>query len=113
MTNPTPEDIMGYLSNGWGGLDNQEQISEDLQAERASEDYQINKAIHNTFATPDGAIVLEWLRNATIEQATFNPQLGIVAVLQGCSREGQNSIYRELVRRMVMAQDGPPTAEEG
>ena len=108
---PTDEDVMNYLNNGWGGLEHQDENAEAQREERAEEDYRINKAIHSTFGSGDGALVLEWLRDATIEQPTFNPQLGIIAVLQGCSREGQNSIYREIVRRMKLAEMGPPSAK--
>jgi hypothetical protein len=104
-------DAAEWLANGWKGVDAPAAISEEEQERAAEETYRINSAIHRTFRKGDGAIVLEWLREKTIEQPTFNPAL-VNPAEQGFTREGQNSIVREIERRMKVAEEGPPTAKK-
>tara|TARA_Y100000310_G_scaffold291453_1_gene319415 strand:+ start:5880 stop:6227 length:348 start_codon:yes stop_codon:yes gene_type:complete len=104
------KDAAGWLESGWAGVDAPTEVSSEEQERAAEEDHKINRAIHRMFTTGTGPIVLEWLRTRTIEQPAFNPSIANPAE-QGFTREGQNSIYREFVRRMRAAEDGPPTAK--
>lgn len=103
------QDAAKWLADGWGGVDAPTAVSEADQEQAAEEEHRVNTAIHRTFKSGTGAIVLEWLRGRTIEQPTFNPAL-VHPAEQGFTREGQNSIVREIERRMRVAEDGPPTA---
>jgi hypothetical protein len=58
-----------------------------------------------TFTTPAGAEVLRHLRAVTIEQPAWVPGQD---PSQGFAREGQNSIVREIERRIARATQGPP-----
>ena len=108
--NEEAQDAAAWLESGWSGLDAPSALSEEEQERAAEEDHNINRAIHRVFTTGTGPIVLEWLRTRTIEQPAFNPKITNAAE-QGFTREGQNSIYREFVRRIRVAEDGPPTAQ--
>jgi len=57
----------------------------------------IDKVFVRCFSTKEGQLVLEHLRNVTIEQPTFIP--GSDSSF-GFHREGQNSIVREIERRI-------------
>lgn len=65
--------------------------------------------ISATFATPAGQSTLAWLRRVTVEQSAFVPgwgRDGLSAEQQGFLREGQNSIYREILRYMQIHREG-------
>jgi hypothetical protein len=94
---------------GWSALNAiGEQPTPDPAAVEA--DFQLSRSIAATFGSGTGALVLAWLRERTIEQPAFNPDAGPMAASQGFFREGQNSIYREIVRRIAEAREGPPSA---
>lgn len=111
MSEDAARDAAKWLENGWAGVDAPSAVSDEEQERAAEEAHRINSAIHRTFAGGTGAIVLDWLRDMTIEKPSFNPS-SPNATVEGFTREGQNSIYRELVRRMRAAEDGPPTAKK-
>lgn len=91
---------------GWSALD---AISAEKEPDPAAveADFALSKAIAATFSAGAGGEVLAWLRQRTIEQPAFNPDAGPMAASQGFFREGQNSIYREIMRRIAAAQAGP------
>lgn len=63
----------------------------------ASEAPEIDKAYAVCFATSAGQKVLQHLRNLTIEQPTWYPGED---ASHGFAREGQNSLVREIERRI-------------
>lgn len=92
----------------------------DEQAEAATEEMQLEaeaRLLHEynevtrCFRSPSGRVWLEWLRSKTIEQPAFWPQDGypvqLTAEQQGFIREGQNMLYREIIRMMDVADKGP------
>lgn len=97
-------DISDYLGGGWQSLEGKDPPPQ--TDEEKDEDRRVNVAIHTMFSTGDGPIVLEWLRSKTIEIPSFNANLGLVGIAQGLTREGQNSIYHEIIRRMRRAEEG-------
>lgn len=53
--------------------------------------------VARTFATQEGQKVLHWLRSMTIEQPAWVPGTD---ASHGFAREGQNSLVREIERRI-------------
>jgi len=105
--------IEQMLSNGWGGIDNPENLTPEQQAKaneekkkQEAEDKKLNSAIFAAFSSGPGAVYLEWLKSRTIDQPCYVPTLGDQAYAHGLVREGQNSMYREIVRRMALAMEG-------
>lgn len=103
-------DVDKMLSEGWAGINNPDNLSpeqrERLDKEREHEiakDAEINKAIASAFSKGAGATVLAWLKERTIDNPCFVPTLGDQCINHGLVREGQNSIYRDIVRRMEQA----------
>ncbi len=58
----------------------------------------LDMAFVRCFSTKEGQIVLEHLRKTTIEQPTWYPGED---ASHGFAREGQNSIVREIERRIT------------
>lgn len=77
-------------------------------------------AVTHSFRTADGKVFLEWLKTKTVDLPTFFPAdyalgaKGVVVQLpaeqQGFIREGQNMIYREIIRLIGIAEAGPSAA---
>lgn len=61
---------------------------------------EIDLLIARTFATEEGRQVLAWLRSVTIEVPAWVPGQD---ASYGYAREGQNSLVREIERRMERA----------
>jgi len=61
---------------------------------------EINSLYHKVFTTVEGQKVLEHLRAITIEQPSFIPG---ESASYGYCREGQNSIIREIIKRIERA----------
>lgn len=76
---------------GWDFFDQQP----DPQAVSAKQDIDI--LIARAFSTEEGRQVLAWLRQVTIEVPAWVPGQ---EASYGYAREGQNSLVRELERRM-------------
>lgn len=82
------------MAEGWEGLREAE------PKKQASEENEIDLMITRVFSTEDGVKLLEWLRSITIEQPTWYPGED---ASHGYAREGQNSLVRELERRIKRA----------
>jgi hypothetical protein len=78
---------------GWDGLDA-------VADEAGSEPNQLDREFLNTFSSEDGKKVLAYLENITVRQPAWMP--GSDPSI-GYSREGQNSIVREIQARMRRA----------
>lgn len=105
------EDIVGQILES--GKHDPAAVVE-AQRKAAIKSLEVARNVNATFTSPAGAATLQWLRGVTIEQSSFTPGVaggsafsGLDSAYQGFVREGQNSIYRELVRLMKYAQDPP------
>ena len=78
---------------GWDGLD---AVAEEAVAEPT----QLDREFLNTFSTQDGKKVLDYLESVTVRQPAWSPGNDHSV---GYSREGQNSIVREIQSRMRRA----------
>lgn len=90
---------------GWDGLDESPQ----LDPAAAQAQYRLDMTYARAFASEAGQAVLAHLRSQTIEQAAWVP--GQHHSL-GYAREGQNSIVREIERRIRRAAEGPPQLQQ-
>lgn len=79
---------------GWDGL-RQSDNAHLKETKIAQED--LNLAFVRCFSTEAGAEVLEYLKRVTLEQPSWYPGED---PSHGYAREGQNSIVREIVRRI-------------
>jgi hypothetical protein len=82
------------MEEGWEGLRSPE------IKQRGVSDNEIDLLVTRVFSTDDGVKLLEWLRATTIEQPTWFPGED---PSHGFAREGQNSLVRELERRIKRA----------
>jgi hypothetical protein len=82
------------MAEGWDGLREAE------PKKQASDENELDLLITRVFSTEDGVKLLEWLRSITIEQPTWYPGED---PSHGFAREGQNSLVRELERRIKRA----------
>lgn len=98
------------MQGGWSDL---EKITEPPppSPEQMDEQYRMDKILHDAFTTPTGAEALQHLREMTIEKPAFNPALGLVGILQGFSREGQDSLVHYIEGRIKRAELGPPSEQ--
>ena len=65
---------------------------------------EVDKLHLRVFSTTDGAKLLRYLRGVTIEQPTWYPG---EEASHGYAREGQNSLIREIERRLKRARKEP------
>lgn len=91
-------------AEGWAGVDGADAIRPEDDA-ALQERWRVDLLYARTFATVEGAQVLRHLRDHTIEQPAWVPGLDSS---HGFAREGQNSIVREIERRIRRAAEGPP-----
>jgi hypothetical protein len=82
------------MEEGWEGLRSPEII------QKGASDNEIDLMVTRVFSTDDGIKLLAWLRATTIEQPTWFPGED---PSHGYAREGQNSLVRELERRIKRA----------
>ena len=82
------------MEEGWEGL-----RSPEIKQMGAS-DNEVDLLVTRVFSTDDGVKLLAWLRATTIEQPTWFPGED---PSHGYAREGQNSLVRELERRIKRA----------
>lgn len=82
------------MAEGWEGLREAE------PKKQASEENETDLMITRVFSTEDGVKLMDWLRSITIEQPTWYPGED---PSHGFAREGQNSLVRELERRIKRA----------
>jgi len=74
----------------------------------AAELFNLNSAFLRCFSTPDGQIVLDFLKKNTIEAGTWMPGLAAsngleAATAHGFAREGQNALVRDVLGRIELA----------
>jgi hypothetical protein len=96
-----------WLAKGWAGLNDtptpteqvaQEKAERHMESEQAESEVQ-KMALVTCFRGAYGIAALRYLRDKTIEQPCFNPEVkGENAIYYGFFREGQNSIIREIER---------------
>jgi hypothetical protein len=79
---------------GWDDLRDADNAH--LAANQASQE-EINTAFVRCFSTEAGQTVLDFLRGMTLEQPSWYPGED---ASHGYAREGQNSIVREILRRI-------------
>jgi len=85
------------IPDGWDGLRFVDpKIAEKQQVDKDD----IDRLYLRVFASDDGAKLLTHLRALTIEQPTWYPG---EEASHGYAREGQNSLVREIERRMKRA----------
>ena len=65
---------------------------------------EVDKLHLRVFSTADGAKLLKYLRSVTIEQPTWYPGEDSS---HGFAREGQNSLIREIEKRLIRARKEP------
>jgi hypothetical protein len=79
--------------------------------EQQQREYDLNKAIHAVFSSPEGQTVFEFFREIATEGQRFdvvNETDAALAAAKGFFREGQAAMYFEFKRRMNAAMQGPP-----
>jgi len=97
MTGPA----LNPAGEGWAFFDAPDPAGE------APED--LDRRIARLFGTPDGTAVLAWLRGATIEQPAWVPGQDPA---HGYAREGQDSLVREIERRIRRGLSARPQTPE-
>jgi hypothetical protein len=92
-------------TDGWAALDPHD--PDDVERRRAAliERYRVDTLFARVFGTTEGAELLHLLRGQTIEQPAWVPGQDSS---HGFAREGQNSLVREIERRIARARLGPP-----
>jgi len=93
------EQIRDINSVGWDGVNAN---VETLRLTNRQEEYSLDISFKKTFTSEDGKKVLEYLRKVTIEQPSWTPGAD---PSYGYSREGQNSIVREIEQRIRRADE--------
>lgn len=86
-------------TDGWDSL---QSINSDIAEKRQVDKDDIDRLYLRVFASDDGAKLLTHLRSLTIEQPTWYPG---EEASHGYAREGQNSLVREIERRMKRARN--------
>lgn len=85
--------------SGWDGLQTVDpEIAEKQQVDKDD----IDRLYLRVFGSDDGQKLLTHLRSVTIEQPTWYPGED---ASHGYAREGQNSLVREIERRIKRARD--------
>jgi hypothetical protein len=82
---------------GWEGL---RQAAPEFRRTNEQERDDIDRMYLRVFGSEDGQKILEHLRSLTIEQPTWYPG---EEASHGYAREGQNSLVREIERRIKRA----------
>ena len=85
---------------GWEGI---EVLDTQSKAQTKNEQLEIDKAYARTFETEEGKKCLKHLKSKTLEQPTWVPGGDHTF---GYTREGQNSVVREILMRMERAKNG-------
>lgn len=99
--------LSDYLTGGWAGL-NTEAQAQATNTESAHQQWETAMRIAKPFMSRDGQDALALLREKTIDNATWDPDLGPNAINNGFFREGQNSIVRYVLGCIEKAKEGPP-----
>ena len=85
------------IVEGWEGL---RQVEPELRRTSQNEQDDIDRLYLRVFGSDDGQEILSHLRALTIEQPTWYPG---EEASHGYAREGQNSLVREIERRIRRA----------
>ena len=85
------------IVEGWEGL---RQVEPELRLTSQNEQDDIDRLYLRVFGSDDGQELLSHLRSLTIEQPTWYPG---EEASHGYAREGQNSLVREIERRIRRA----------
>jgi len=85
------------IVEGWEGL---RQMEPELRSKSITELDDIDRLYLRVFGSDDGQELLSHLRSLTIEQPTWYPG---EEASHGYAREGQNSLVREIERRIRRA----------
>jgi len=85
------------IVEGWEGL---RQVEPELRLTSQNEQDDIDRLYLRVFGSDDGQEILSHLRSLTIEQPTWYPG---EEASHGYAREGQNSLVREIERRIRRA----------
>lgn len=85
------------IVEGWEGL---RQMEPELRSKSVTELDDIDRLYLRVFGSDDGQELLSHLRSLTIEQPTWYPG---EEASHGYAREGQNSLVREIERRIRRA----------
>jgi hypothetical protein len=85
------------IVEGWEGL---RQVEPELRRTSQNEQDDIDRLYLRVFGSDDGQELLSHLRSLTIEQPTWYPG---EEASHGYAREGQNSLVREIERRIRRA----------
>jgi hypothetical protein len=85
------------ILEGWDGL---RQMEPELRSKSVTELDDIDRLYLRVFGSDDGQELLSHLRSLTIEQPTWYPG---EEASHGYAREGQNSLVREIERRIRRA----------
>jgi len=85
------------LTEGWDGL---RQVEPEFRRTNQQEQDDIDRLYLRVFGSDDGQELLAHLRALTIEQPTWYPG---EEASHGYAREGQNSLVREMERRIRRA----------
>ena len=85
------------LTEGWDGL---RQVEPEFRRTNQQEQDDIDRLYLRVFGSDDGQELLAHLRALTIEQPTWYPG---EEASHGYAREGQNSLVREIERRIRRA----------
>ena len=107
-----------FLTGGWDGFQTPEQeaaaqtVSDEDQERRALNIYDEDCVIRDCFTKDAGPAALKILRSMTVDQPCFNPEVAMNPAEFGFLREGQNSVIREIEKRIERAERGPPTVNK-
>lgn len=115
---PDPKD---FLTGEWNFPSPEQEakaqaVSDEDQERRALDVYDADCVVRDCFTQGAGPAALGILKAMTIDQPCFNPEVTINPDQFGYLREGQNSVIREIEKRIARAERGPPTVnrpEEG
>lgn len=102
MTDRPIPAITGF--NPFGALDEEKDPTEEAKRERENAQAEIDQHFLNTFSSPSGKVVWEYLCARTERVEGFTAERGLFdGIAWGFAREGQNSIIRFCRERMMMA----------
>lgn len=107
------EQLAGLTGGGWSGLDGvdlteaQREDPNEVYA-KTLEQYENDTIVAKAFSTASGKQALELIRERTIEQPAFRPDIANPAEM-GYFREGENNMYRWILNCIRRSGDGPPS----
>ena len=98
-------DLMDKLGlGGWNEIENAPELAKEQQEAAHAKQLEAAKIVSRAMLTSEGQAFMNWLKMKTVDLPCF--VAGQHAAEQGFTREGQNSIYREIKRLIKIARDG-------